>query len=460
MHRVFNQSEPPQDLLRYLGSSLEANDRCLRRRAVFSRQGTGGWVLICCTTEALPERNSGDKPSATRRYPEAVLFEDWLTPDECRQFIDNTQSGKLAFEDIVIERQGTANWHCERLPLKSDFMVRAGLHVTTRFQGRPAGVTQGPLIAPEEPYYPDLYEAAKHWLPLPVYHGHSDARNQEILFLLPEIHAFFTDAKLGDGALELSVGGTDIERTQLVVKGAYWTDDGLQHFENVVKDGKVIVAVPNHVNRLEYVLVDADGALRDFQREDRFGHSGLGTKRLDSAAQNLAQQVLNACRDGEGMNNEFKPFISQTDNMGPKDKKTKFREVVTTTVAFANTQGGCIYLGVDDECTLSGVTDELRKWVKGDVTEEVTRRYCGALTSRLKDQILGDVPLRVSHVTVNGALVIVIEVSSSPARPVRIRDDNLFYVRAGASNKQLPPEAWESFLGRQSNDGVFRFNTG
>ena len=260
--------------------------------------------------------------------------------------------------------------------------------------------------------------------------------------------------------LELSVGGSHIERTQLAVKGAYWTGNGLQHFENAVNNGKASVPMPNHAHRLEYVLVDADGALHDFQREDRFGHSGLGTKRLDSAAQNLAQQVLNACRDGEGMNNEFKPFISQTDNMGPKDKKTKFREVVTTAVAFANTQGGCIYLGIDAECTLSGVTDELRKWAKGDVNEEVTRRYCGALTSRLKDELLGDVPLRVSHVTVNGALVVVIEVSPSPAKPVRIRDDNLFYIRAGASNKQLPPEEWESFLGGRNTDGVFRFNIG
>jgi hypothetical protein len=87
-----------------------------------------------------------------------------------------------------------------------------------------SGIAQGPLLAPGEPYYPDLHEAAGHWLPFPVYHGQSDARNQEVIFLLPEARAFFTDAKLRDGFLEISVGGTAAAGTALTVKGAYWQD--------------------------------------------------------------------------------------------------------------------------------------------------------------------------------------------------------------------------------------------
>jgi hypothetical protein len=137
MHRVFNLPDPPPDLAGYLGTSLEQNDRRLRRRAVLSRQGRGSWALVCCTTEAFPHPTDGEEPLATRRYPEAVLFEDWLMPDECRRFIDDIQGGKLTFGDIVIERQGTANWQCERLPLKNDFMARAGLRAAAYVSLRP-----------------------------------------------------------------------------------------------------------------------------------------------------------------------------------------------------------------------------------------------------------------------------------------------------------------------------------
>jgi hypothetical protein len=60
-------------------------------------------------------------------------------------------------------------------------------------------------------------------------------------------------------------------------------------------------------------------------------------------------------------------------------------------------KGGCIYIGIDDECGLSGINDDLQEWSKNDVNDEVVEHYCGALTAKLRDHLIGDIPLWVSR---------------------------------------------------------------
>jgi hypothetical protein len=455
MNRLFNLPAPPAALAEYL-ESLEEETRRLRRRAVLTRPGGDSWTLLCCTVEGHPDTSESNEATASHRYADAILFEDWLTADDCRRFLDEIQTGAVMFDDVRISRHGSPTWQMEQLPLKNDSMTRAGQRVTTSFQERTAGVAQGPLLAAGEPYYPDLHEAARHWLPFPVYHGHSDGRNQEIIFLLPEARAFFADAKFRDGVLEVSISGTRAARTALMVKGAYWSNGGMHHFEEAAQDGTARIPVPTGAYRLEYVLIDAEGTVYDFQQENRFSESGLGMHRPDNTAQDLVRQVLTARLNGEGMHNEFKRFVKHAEPIGSKDRKTKFRELVTTVVAFANTQGGCIYIGIDDECGLEGISDALQESVKKEVSEDVIDHYCRALTARLRDHLIGDVPMLVSHVTVNGVLIVVVQVPQSPTKPAMVKDDNILYVRAGSNNRQLPPDQWQSVLGSESSGGIFQ----
>ena len=158
--------------------------------------------------------------------------------------------------------------------------------------------------------------------------------------------------------------------------------------------------------------------------------------------------------DGEGTCTEFKPFIECEDGLGPKSRKTKFRELATTVVAFANTQGGCIYIGIDDECTPCGIGEPLAKWANADVNEEIALRYCRVLTARLRDNLTGAIPLRVSHVFIDGIPIVLVDVSASPAKPVAVTGDNILYVRAGASNRQLPPDQWPRYFGALQSDAA------
>jgi hypothetical protein len=433
MYRTFNLQTPPDRLTEYFQASLDPSLRQLRRRAVLTRTDDGQWSLVCCAVQAFPN---------------------------CRKFLKDVQGGRVEFDDIHLERKGNPSWYIEHLPLKNHCMPCAGVIAGTRFEEKSLGIAQGPLLAPREPYYPDLTEATRDWLAFTVYHRDTDPRNQEIIFLLPELRAYFTNAESRKGMLELTVEGTETNRLTLVVKGAYWQDQALHHFEGEVRAGKANVSVPDHLARLEYVLMDRSGVVYDFQREDRFNHSGLGRKRLDHTALDFVQRVKTACAEGEGVQIEFKPFIDCNRKIGPKSEKTKLRELVTTVAAFANNQGGSIYIGINDECALSDIGPELRRWAEAQISEESANRYCGAVTRTIRDHLDGDVSLRVSHAFIENALVVIVDVGQSAAKPVAVRDDNILYVRAGASNKQVPPGQWESILGRNNLDGGFMLGAG
>jgi hypothetical protein len=133
----------------------------------------------------------------------------------------------------------------ELLPLKNNYMRCAGRCVTAPFQSQSAGISQDPLLTSNEPYYPNLNEASKHWLPFPIYHGQSDARKQEIIFLLPETRAFLGRAQFRDGMLELNIGGTEVHDKALTVKGAYWNNGVIHHFDDLVRNGKAMISVPD-----------------------------------------------------------------------------------------------------------------------------------------------------------------------------------------------------------------------
>ena len=73
-------------------------------------------------------------------------------------------------------------------------------------------------------------------------------------------------------------------------------------------------------------------------------------------------------------------------------------------------------------------------------------RYLGALKSKIKDIVHGEVTLRLSHTRIDGSLVVVIEVPPAVRKPITIRQDNHLYARTGASNRQVSPEHWKNIL--------------
>ncbi|MFH1819386.1 AlbA family DNA-binding domain-containing protein [Thiobacillus sp.] len=436
--------KPPSKLIDRLETSHDI--RRFRRRAVLTN-GNGRWELVCCTVEGFLLDESTPQTVNSRRYRQAILYEEFLTGEECLRFVSDVQEGHAQFGDIDLQRGQNSQWATELLPVNNDYMARAGYVISLGFAQHGNRASVSTLLASDQPYYPEIDDAARDWLPFPMYHGHSDARNDQIIFLLPETRAFIASAIFSEkGTLDITVAGAEVDLLSLQIKGAYWEEKSMHHVDANVIDARAALVVPVAADRLEYYLIDREGTVYDFHREDRFSRLTSNRNALGSVKHPLEDQVRGACRDGEGLHVEFKPFIAPEDKFSLGSKKTKLREVVTTVVAFANTNGGNIYLGIDDDCIITGIGQDLQKWAESAVDDSVINKYLGALKNKIKEVVHGEVALHLAHAVIGDALVVVIEVPPSPSKPISLQQDQYLYVRTGASNRKLPPDQWMSVL--------------
>ncbi|KIR03164.1 ATP-dependent DNA helicase [Lachnospiraceae bacterium TWA4] len=128
----------------------------------------------------------------------------------------------------------------------------------------------------------------------------------------------------------------------------------------------------------------------------------------------------------------------ETENMEFKSKVTD--EIYKEIIAFANTNGGIIYVGIDDQGQVIGLTD---------VDKEYTR-----ITNGIRDAIMPDVTMFVRF-TIQENTVVKITVSEGSNKPYYLKAKGLkpsgVYVRQGTSSAPASPEQIRQLI--KDNDG-------
>ena len=118
-------------------------------------------------------------------------------------------------------------------------------------------------------------------------------------------------------------------------------------------------------------------------------------------------------------------------------------DIYKEVIAFANTDGGTIYIGIDDNGNLTGIDD-----VDGTYTR---------LTNGIRDAIQPDVTMFVRYVLQENK-VIRIEVGEGSYKPYYLKSKGLkstgVYVRQGASSVQASPDQIRKMI-KDSDGGVF-----
>ncbi len=446
--------ENPDKEIRELLDKNQSGCQSIRRRAVMYKT-KDGWDLLACVVEGISVVRSEIQKQSSRFYSKACLYEDWISLEQLSEFITQIAEGEFRLGAIGLEATYShRNWSSERLPLRNNEMAFAGYVWRARFSDNVHGVS-GELLSPKQPYYPDLHEAVRDWLPYPVYHGSSDSRKGEIAFLFPETRAYFEDINPMSDSIELSISGSEVDELELEVKGAWWDEDGIHHFTVNAVGGRAKLAVPISAKRLEYVLAGTDGEVYDFQKEYGDTHTGLGRSSKTGKNRTLISLVEDSRRNGEGPTIEFKPFID------PKD--SKLDEVIRTVAAFANAGGGKIFLGISDGCELIGIEEGLGKWAKSEANEMSCEQYLGIIKGKVRDQISKHVDINFNQLVVGGLRVIVIEVGEAKNKPVTIRkEEKVLFIRRGASNVKASPEEWNAICnaskGMHAMHNIFSLN--
>lgn len=111
-------------------------------------------------------------------------------------------------------------------------------------------------------------------------------------------------------------------------------------------------------------------------------------------------------------------------------KRKITKDMMKTAVAFSNTNGGTIYIGVDDDGTIVGVNDP----------DEVSKQAAQLLADTIRPDITTS--SRIYPMLIEGKNVVVITVQEGTSKPYYLREKGLraegVYVRSGPVSMQAP----------------------
>lgn len=188
-----------------------------------------------------------------------------------------------------------------------------------------------------------------------------------LLTVLPDLRAKVIWAEWLPGTLHLKLDiRIPIDRVQLQLIHSS-SIKGHQVLEVNAEEQQI--EIPDDAQKLSMFMVDQTGdCLAQLHLASVYECYG----KAKSTAQTL-QQLKADLAGGETDTVEFKPFM--------EPKSTKESEFVKTVVAFANTYGGRVYVGADDDGTPQGESEASRVF-RGNVGEALSEQ-----TSRLKDLV-------------------------------------------------------------------------
>ena len=121
---------------------------------------------------------------------------------------------------------------------------------------------------------------------------------------------------------------------------------------------------------------------------------------------------------------DLKQRITQGENATTEFKEAFDREVIETAVAFANTHGGTILVGVSDRQDISGIT----------VGKETLRDVSNRIAQATEPRVIVD----VESVDVVEKSVLVVHIAEASIKPVSVR--GRCYKRVGNSNRVMSPQ--------------------
>ena len=438
MDRTYYQETFPPSLELELQSTW-ADQRFSRRVVVARDEMTKEWVLFAC---ALSPVLKGSAASEERfEFEQAVLVADTVSVSELSPFLRDIPSGLSTLTGKVVGSEFHAQ--CDRQPLtvQNYWMKRPGALYTWRTKQSP-NVAPRTLLSPQGPYYPDVEEAARDWLRLGRHAGQSESHKGELMLLLPETRASIENSSWSqdDEHLTLEIAGSLIGKARVLVKGAYWRGKSMTQLHEEVVDGSVTLAIPREADRLELNLLDDSGTVYEHHREQsRFGRQKgfLGSRHRMSA-----DRIVAALREGEGIKIEFKEFL---DLPGHKkrlpDGGERMKRFLRTVAAFANTDGGTVFIGISDDIRVVGTADALARGAPAAKVAQEVERYAGGLRASLANSMYLPVNLDVSIVEHKSDFLVLVEVPPSEQH-VSVSGDGTLYKRHGASNRAVPPDEW------------------
>lgn len=148
---------------------------------------------------------------------------------------------------------------------------------------------------------------------------------------------------------------------------------------------------------------------------------------------------------GEGERLEFKSTLRRNVHTGEKDKRME-KAVLKSLVAFLNSSGGTLLIGVDDEGGVPGVDVD-----SFESRDKMGLHFTNIISSQIGNSFLPFISFRL--VPIEDVLVLRTDCRPS-TEPVFLRDGNeeFFYIRSGPSSVEIKGRELIGFIDRRFRD--------
>jgi len=144
-----------------------------------------------------------------------------------------------------------------------------------------------------------------------------------------------------------------------------------------------------------------------------------------------ADEIRNISRQGESKCIEFKETLSLDVKKQTKEKYIEL-SAFKTIVAFLNTEGGVLLVGVSDDGNIPGIDIEIDKFHKGN-TDKFLLHFKNSLKTRIGEEFYPYIEYKLVPVAENRVLVVKCKESKSPC----YLDNSEFYVRTNPATDKL-----------------------
>lgn len=283
-----------------------------------------------------------------------------------------------------------------------------------------------PLIAPGLPPFANLADASARFV-----HQTAVAHNQiphERTFVISLPHASHIGlAEWLPGALRIQLVEDKLPGHQLDV--FFWETNRVIHAESILElSQQNVVPVPFGTTIIAGHLLIPEGTIaQSFVLYSPY--SFLGNARSALSIEQLVKADILA---GESDIREMKTFFNPDENSTMRDR------VLHSAIAFANTSGGNIYIGIEDEGELSG-NAKLVKAMKKPIPEENARDLTAKMRKYIVENTRPVIDISSDEVKIGSEWVVRLRIEKS-ARMITTHMNDVF-IRSGASNRR-PSAEW------------------
>jgi hypothetical protein len=389
----------------------------------------GEWKNSFTIFEVL-HRDDPPIEDKTHIYPNFTISRRSISLDELAEIVEDlVTKGRLKIRDLpelAAEGYFSGLPYYEHVSSNDEVFKLEWPADGFTFEPKPkGGLPVEPFVAIDAPLYPGPWEVVRLWAGVDV-----SRYNQlvgSVQFLLPNFSAKIQELRLASGILTVKIRSREIESNDIVGKVACESFSGQAVQQDIAFDGDSATIslgfVPDwwHV----YILSKNDGAALDF-RKLHASWSALPAGVVVELGPADIEEILSR---GENEQVEFKQEISK-----------KPDEFLETIVAFANSGGGTVFLGVDDNGKAIGVYEQ-------------------KLDERIHDMVRTkcDPPpeISVEKKDFQGSTVYLVRVAEGDDKPYNLRDKG-FFVRAGSTDRLATRTEMDKFYAERESPDLGR----